>query len=116
MTYDYYLDLISRAKFTITFGEGFDAYFSEPIMSGSVSFCVYNTIFFPETFKDLDTVYNSFEILIEKIVNDINNYNKNEVSYNKYSNLVKNKIEKLYSPKIFKDALEAYHLGNYDFK
>jgi hypothetical protein len=71
LTYDEYKKLISRAKWALTFGEGLDGYFVEPVFSGGVSFAVYNDRFFTKDFANLRTVYPSIEVLIERIISDI---------------------------------------------
>ena len=71
MTYEQYKNIISRAKWSVTFGEGLDGYFVEPIMSGAISFAAYNEEFFTPAYQSLATVYQSFDVLIEKIAGDI---------------------------------------------
>lgn len=115
MSYDEYKDTISRAKFTITFGEGLDGYFVESIFSGSISFAVYNDIFFKPDFKELPTVYNSFEKLLENIVNDINYYNNPE-KYSEYNAKLDVMLSKIYSYNRLKDNIISYYNGNIDFE
>ena len=67
LTYEQYKELISRARWSLTFGEGLDGYFIEPVFSGSVSFAVYNEEFFTQDFKPLSTVYSSYEELLKRI-------------------------------------------------
>jgi hypothetical protein len=71
LTYEQYKLLVSRAKWALTFGEGLDGYFIEPVFSGAVAFAVYNEEFFTPEFKDLPAVYVSYETLYESIVADI---------------------------------------------
>jgi len=47
LTYDQYKSLVSRAKWALTFGEGLDGYFIEPVFSGAIAFAVYNEQFLP---------------------------------------------------------------------
>lgn len=85
MRYRDYLDLTSRAKFVITFGEGMDSYFSESILCGGIGFAVYNNEFFTDKYKDLENVYKSYEQMLENIVGDIKRINEN----NTYTELSK---------------------------
>jgi len=71
LTYEQYKLVISKAKWALTFGEGLDGYFIEPVFSGAISFAVFNTDFFTSDFSEFDTVYSSFEGMKEKIVDDI---------------------------------------------
>lgn len=115
MTYDEYKDTISRAKFTITFGEGLDGYFIESIFSGSVSFAVYNEFFFKPNFKDLPTVYQDFNELFDEIINSIKLYD-NENEYTNY-NLDLNKIlSNIYSYERLQRNVMDYYNGKIDFK
>lgn len=71
LTYEQYKETIARAKWTLTFGEGLDAYIIEPIFSGAIGFAVYNEDFFTPDFKGLPTIYGSYETLLDTIVADI---------------------------------------------
>lgn len=82
MSYDKYKELIGNAKYCITFGEGFDGYFSEPIVSGSMSFAVYNEEFFPSAeYKKYRNVYSSYDEMLNKICEDIRYFDNNIYEY-----------------------------------
>lgn len=61
LTYEEYKELISKAKFSITFGEGLDGYFTEPIFSGGIGSAVYNDRFFTDDFSGLPFIYKTWE-------------------------------------------------------
>ncbi|EKS9916158.1 FkbM family methyltransferase [Burkholderia multivorans] len=67
MSVDQYLDLASRAMFSLTFGEGLDGYFIEPVLGGGVSFAIYNSTFFPERFHGATTLYLGWTELLEQL-------------------------------------------------
>jgi FkbM family methyltransferase len=67
MTVNEYLDLASRAMFSLTFGEGLDGYFIEPVLGGGVSFAIYNSTFFPERFQEAKTLYLGWGELISNL-------------------------------------------------
>lgn len=94
MTLEEYKHLISKAMFTVTFGEGYDGYFIEPYLSDSISFAVHNTTFFPRTFKKVPTVYETWTDLLEKITYDIRSYENNNFLYEAISNDVENEIQR----------------------
>ena len=71
MTYSEYLKIISEARFSLTFGEGLDGYFAEPVFSGGIGSAVYNSQFFDEEYKDLPFVYASWEKLAHNFSADI---------------------------------------------
>lgn len=67
LPYDDYLKLIGTAKWTLTFGEGWDAYFIQPYFSRSIGFTVFNPQFCPERMHGLPTVFESYEELPDKL-------------------------------------------------
>ena len=71
MTYDAYRQLVSRAKFSLTFGEGLDGYYAEMILSGGIGCAVFNGRFFTEDFSDIPFVYASWEALLENLPKDV---------------------------------------------
>lgn len=81
MTLEEYKRLISKARFSITFGEGYDGYYLEPFLSDSIAFAVYNHTFFPKDFELAPTVYPSWESLYKNIVTDIRRFEKDGVAY-----------------------------------
>lgn len=115
MSYDEYKKTIAKSKFTITFGEGLDGYFIESILSGSVSFAVYNELFFTKIFKNLPSVYPSFDVLFDKIINDIKYYDNSKI-YDEYNTELKQIVNKIYSHKRLSNNVKEYYLGNIDFK
>jgi len=115
LKYDDYKELASKAKFSITFGEGLDGYFIETVFSGGISFAVYNPYFFSDEFKDLETLFSSFNELNDKIADKIisleNSRNYNEV-HNKISSIVNN----IYSLNHLENDLIEFYTKKYDFE
>ncbi|WP_460174447.1 rhamnan synthesis F family protein [Turicimonas sp. TL08] len=68
MTLEKYKAEIAEAFFVITFGEGYDGYFIEPYLSGTISFSVFNRIFFPQSFECPSTVFKDYENMLQGIV------------------------------------------------
>lgn len=89
-----YKDLISSSKYAITFGEGYDGYFIEPYLSGSVAFSVLNTRFFPKNFKEMPTIYSSWNDMEEKLIKDIKNLDMNDELYSKINREMIEEIRK----------------------
>ena len=59
MKYRKYREIIQRAKFSITFGEGLDGYFVEPIFCGGIGLAIYNDRFFTPDYKDLEGIFSN---------------------------------------------------------
>ncbi|MGO4222604.1 hypothetical protein AB4Y64_12230 [Lysobacter sp. TAF61] len=70
LTYQQYKELITRARFSVTFGEGLDGYLVEPVFSGGVGSAVYNDRFFTPDFKALDFIYSSWDDLVGRFPED----------------------------------------------
>ena len=116
MPYDTYKDTIARAKFTMTFGEGLDGYFVESIFSGCISLAVYNEQFFKPNFKNLPTVYSSFDDLFDNMISDIKRYNSDANKYTIYNAELINLVTDIYSYNRLRENIKQYYLGNIDFK
>ncbi len=68
MTFEEYKRTIGRAKWTLSFGEGWDGYFFQPYLSDSIGLCVFQENFCPEYMKTFPTVFPNFETLGEHLV------------------------------------------------
>ena len=115
LTYAEYKDVISQAKWALTFGEGLDGYFVETIFSGGVSFSVYNREFFTEEFGSLHTVYENYEIMFEKLCSDIKDLD-NEINYTGYQNKQYDLCCKYYDYKQYVNNLELFYKGQYTYE
>ncbi len=114
LTYEEYKKLIGRAKWCITFGEGLDFYFIEPVFSGSVSFAIYNDKFFTTSFKELKTVYSSYESLAEKIAETIIELDSKDV-YTRYNKMEFDLCADQYSYTRYQQNISAFYQGHYTY-
>jgi hypothetical protein len=71
MRYAEYKQVIQRAKWGLTFGEGLDGYFVETVFSGGMAIAVFNEDFFTPDFRGLRTVYPSYEELERRLCADL---------------------------------------------
>jgi hypothetical protein len=115
LTYEEYKEVISRAKWALTFGEGLDGYFVETVFSGGISFSVYNSKFFTEDFKSLRTVYDTYDSLVEKICSDIKNLD-NRISYTEYCNRQFKLCSKYYNYRNYIHNLELFYKEEYTYE
>ena len=110
MTFSEYMDLIARAYFTITFGEGFDGYFNQPQTVGGLGMAVYDSAFFPdESWLELKNVYKSPADMKNNIVNDIKELSANKELYYSLISKMKEKLSTLYGEDLFKRNLEKFY-------
>jgi len=115
LTYEQYKALIAEAKWSLTFGEGLDGYFIEPVFSGAISFAVFNELFFTESFQGLRTVYSSYEELLSRIVEDIQALD-NQVEFYLYQKEEFNMCAQLYSYENYRKNIEAFYKYEYTFE
>ena len=116
MTFNEYMDLISRAYFTVTFGEGMDGYFTQPYYVNSIGFAVYNDKFFPDkSWENIPTLYNSYESMLENIADNMNKFLNNEKLYKDTINIFLEKHKLLYNPIKYKENLNRFYNKKYDF-
>jgi len=115
LTYEEYKQVISRAKWALTFGEGLDGYFVETIFSGGISFSAYNPKFFTEDFRSLRTVYDNYDALIQEICSDISDLD-NKITYAKYQNEQFRLCHKYYDHKQYIENLTSFYKGEYTYE
>ncbi|NME35787.1 MULTISPECIES: hypothetical protein [Fusobacterium] len=116
MRYKDYLDLTSRAKFAITFGEGLDGYFLENIVCGGVAFAVYNEKFFSQKYEKIETLYSSYKEMEKNIILDIENYINDISRYRFISDKLKKVRDSDYSFEEYKENIKKFYLKEYTFR
>lgn len=112
LTYEKYKNVISKAKWALTFGEGLDGYFIETIFSGGVAFSVYNERFFSDDFKSLRTVYPDYDVFAEKICSDINDLDT-KISFMNYNKIQNDICCRHYNYNTYINNLALFYKGEY---
>lgn len=115
--FENFMKLASEAKFSISFGEGFDGYFLTPVLKEGLGLAVYNEEFFPtDEYKEHTNVFLSYEDMEENIVNVIKKLNSDKELYQStqkiaYDNYIK------YTPSLmhFDEFLKRFINGDFDF-
>lgn len=116
MKFTEYMDLISRAFFTISFGEGFDGYFTQPQYVGSIGFAVYNDTFFPNRkWLGLENVYADYVEMEEKLCNDILCFSLDKAKFDRVIADFMRLHKGLYQVNEYEDNLRRFYKGQYDF-
>lgn len=114
MPFDEYMDLIARAYFVISFGEGFDGYFIQPVFVGTLGIAMYNNRFFPdESWLELKNVYAAADEQENEIVNDINEISKSKELYYNLISTIKEKLSFLYAKELFESNLDKFYKKEY---
>lgn len=115
LRFEDYKRLISDAKFVITFGEGFDGYLIEPTFSGSVSFAVYNELFFPEaSYKKLPSIFASYEAMEMSITDTIKALDE-EKAYAKTNESLFGKLQRIYDAEAYRENISEFYHGSFDY-
>jgi hypothetical protein len=113
MTYAEYRQIIPRAKWSLTFGEGMDGYFVETIFSGGIGFSVYNEDFFTEDFRGLRTVYPNYHVMARDICRDIELLDNEEDYANYQEEQYELCCKKQYSHGEYVAALTAFYQSEF---
>lgn len=114
LAYKDYVNLTLRAKWALTFGEGLDGYFVDPIFSGGVSFAVFNDRYFTPAFAELENIYPSWEVLIDRIVADMRRLDE-PVTYKRCWRQAYDLLSTLYNTERFRENLRMFYRGEYTF-
>ncbi|HUA13564.1 MAG TPA: hypothetical protein VL989_03635 [Candidatus Sulfotelmatobacter sp.] len=115
MPYEEYKKTIARAKFTLTFGEGFDGYYVEGFFSGGVTFAIYNDDFFPDKeFSKFENTFSSDKDMLDSVVGRMAKLDNRQL-YEKLNKLNLERINKLYSYDAYKQNIKNFYLKHYDF-
>lgn len=112
--YEDYLRLVRRAKWSLTFGEGLDGYFAEPVWSGGVGFAVFNDRFFTPAFAELETIYSSWATLLQRMPLDLQRLDE-PMAYNRCWRQAYDLLSGLYSVDRFRQNLRMFYRGEYTF-
>lgn len=114
ISYEEYKRLIRRAKWSLTFGEGLDGYFAEPIFSGGISFAVFNLRFFTPAFAELETVYPSWTDLVDRITADMKRLDQPAIYQRGWQQAFDLLSDHLNTDR-FRENLRAFYRGEYTF-
>lgn len=112
MTYEQFKEFIGGTKFTFTFGEGLDGYYCETVLTGGISFAVYNEDFFTADFGRLDTVHPGFEALVRHCIRQIKEMN-DETRFTEYNRRQFDLLTDHYKFSRYQDNIRRFYLGDY---
>lgn len=114
LTYEAFKKLISRAKWSLTFGEGLDGYLIEPVFSGAIGFAVYNEHFFTPDFKELTGLYDSVEELKANLVNLIVKLD-NQDSFDRVQKKQFDTCAVHYNTEVYRDNIRLFYERKYTY-
>lgn len=114
LRYEEFVDLIRRAKWSLTFGEGLDGFFVETSFSGGVAFAVFNDRFFTPPFATLENVYPSWTHLLENICHDFQRLDESD-AYTRTWRLTYELLSQTHNTDRFRENLRAFYRAEYTF-
>lgn len=115
MSFTEFKNLQKRAKWSVSFGEGYDGYSAFAYYKSGIGFGVYNKNFFPDNFKTLPrTFYKSYDELRSNIISDISFLN-NKGNYEKYVKQVLPLIIENNSPQEVINNLKKFYDTEYKY-
>jgi glycosyltransferase involved in cell wall biosynthesis len=114
LSYDQYRELISQAKWTISFGEGIDGYFIEAIRCGAIPFAAYNPTFFDEAYEGLPNIYDSYHDMLENIVRDIQSWD-NPTDFSIFNDKLRAIDRREYDDEVYKKNVQLYYEGKFTY-
>jgi len=114
LSYDQYRELISKAKWTISFGEGIDGYFIEAIRCGAIPFAAYNPTFFDEAYEGLPNIYDSYHDMLENIVKDIQSWD-NPRDFSTFNDQLRAIDQREYDDEVYKKNVQLYYEGKFTY-
>lgn len=98
ITFDSFMDLATRCMFSVTFGEGFDGYLSQPIYQGGIGLAVYRREYFPsERLRDFPNIFSSGQDMVENLVSRLRLFEKNDALYRETNRSMMEIYSSLYS-------------------
>jgi hypothetical protein len=114
LTYESYKELISKAMFIVTLGEGLDGYFVETYFSGGVAFARKNLDFFDDKYLELPCLFDDEEDL-EKLLLDLIQKYENDDEYNQLNDRVSQLLAEDYSYKSYQNNLRKFYNKDYTY-
>lgn len=112
MAFKDYLELIARAKWVLSLGEGFDGYVIESIFSGTISFTLYNDIFFDNDFIPWPNMYENSNRMIETLALRMKELDSPE-RYNLFLKRLQALCNDEFASHGYVQQLKLYYSGNY---
>ncbi|WP_156518466.1 hypothetical protein [Sphingobium sp. EP60837] len=98
ITFDTYMDLATRCRFSVSFGEGFDGYVAQPIYQGGIGLALYTDEFFPDqSYKKFDNFFSTDREMIDQIVPTIRRLETDPNRYTALNTALRSKWDELYN-------------------
>ena len=114
-THQAFKEVVSIAKWALTFGEGLDGYLIEPVFSGTLSFAVYNEDFFTEDFKSLPGIFKNYDELAAGISRTMQEWD-DEVLYPNFQKQQFDLCARYYSYEQYQKNVRDFYMEEYTYR
>lgn len=115
MSFDRYMQLATECQFSISFGEGFDGYVTQPIQQGGIGLTVYREEFFPsEGFRNFYNIFSTKEEMIAELELRMRRLASDPVLYESLSKDFKAQHDKLYNYDEYVGCIKKLALRDFD--
>lgn len=115
--FSHYMELATRCRFSISFGEGYDGYIAQPIHQGGIGFTVYDANFFPsETYLRFPNIFSSGQHMLDQICKTIQMLEQDKEFYNKLNQELNEEHDKLYRYDEYQHNVRKLALKQFDLQ
>ena len=115
ITFDQFMHLATRCRFSITFGEGFDGYLIQPMQQNGIGFAVYNKEFFPsEKLLNFYNIFSTGDAMVAGIVEKMRVLESNADLYRTTNRAMMDVHEELYSRQDYLNRIERLIHRDFD--
>ena len=115
ISFDRYMQLATDCQFSISFGEGFDGYVTQPVQQGGIGLTVYREEFFPsEDFKDCYNIFSSEKEMVAELATRMRRLAADPDLYKSVNKAFKQKHDKLYSFDDYVSRIRQLALRDFD--
>lgn len=98
ISFDQFMDLATRCRFAVSFGEGFDGYVAQPIYQGGIGMTVYREEFFPSRdFLKYPNFFENEDDLLKNIVQVMRDLAQDHEAYDRLNDELMADYDKLYT-------------------
>lgn len=116
ISFDAFMDLATRCMFSVTFGEGFDGYFSQPMQQGGLSFAIFEERFFPSRdLRDRENLFGDGDDMIARLPEMLRDLSCDEARYRAIGDDWRATIDELYDREDYRQQVSRLVRGEFAF-
>lgn len=115
ISFDEFMELATRCMFSITFGEGFDGYFAQPMQQGGLSFAIFEERFFPSTnLRDHENLFRDGDDMAARLADLLRAFSRDETRYHAVGDAWRATIASLYDREDYRTRVAQLVRGEFE--